>query len=100
MKTCYVDIEHRAIADLVRPGELTTDWTITRINVPKIFRGNGYGSALLRRILVDADQEQLALQLFVLSSGELDREQLTAWYERYGFRMTESGNLRRDPVCD
>jgi hypothetical protein len=97
VQTCYVDAEHRAIADLVKPGELTPNWTITRINVPEIYRGHGYGSALLDRILADADEEQVTLRLEIFPSGGLDYDQLVAWYERKGFMMTPSGYMKRQP---
>lgn len=99
MKTCYVDIEHRAIADLIAPGELTPNWTITRINVPEKFRGNGLGSKLLDEILADADAEGQALQLEILPSGPLDYDQLEAWYKRRGFRRTVGGYMKRTPAA-
>jgi len=97
METCYVDYEHRGIADLVRPGELTPNWTITRINIPHMYRGNGYGSALLRRILKDADLECVTLQLEVFPTGPLNYAELLAWYERYGFVLQPSGYMLRRP---
>jgi GNAT superfamily N-acetyltransferase len=97
METCYVDKEHNAIADLVRPGELTANWTITRINVPKAHRGRGYGSALLRRILADADAEQVILQLEISPSDGLTYSQLAAWYYRNGFKPQAHGYMRRKP---
>lgn len=97
METCYVDKDHRGIADLVRPGELTPNWTITRINIPYVHRGNGYGSALLKRILADADKEQAVLQLEVFPTGALNYAELVAWYERNGFVMQATGYMRRPP---
>jgi GNAT superfamily N-acetyltransferase len=97
VKTCYVDFEHRAIADLVSPGELTPNWTITRINVPKKERGKGYGSALLKQILADADAEGVTLQLEPTPSDGLDYDELVLWYVRYGFRFTPSGYMKRPP---
>lgn len=97
MKTCYVDYEHHGIADLVAPGELWTDWTITRINIPEKSRGNGYGSRLLRRITDDADAEVVKLVLEPFPSGPLDYDALVAWYTRHGFRMTRHGYMLREP---
>jgi len=97
MQTCYVNHACRAIADLVRPGELTPDWTITRINVPVAYRGQGFGSKLLDQILADADAEGVAIQCEVSPSGGLNYDQLTAWYMRRGFQYTELGYLRRTP---
>ena len=97
MLTCYVDIATRSIVDLVAPGELTGDWTITRINVPKLHRGQGWGTSMLLRVLRDADEDQVALQLEVNPSDGLDDEALRAWYRRHGFRDMQSGYLRRAP---
>jgi ribosomal protein S18 acetylase RimI-like enzyme len=97
MKTCYVDTDHRAIADLVSPGELTRHWTITRINVPEQFRGNGYGSALLDQIIADADAEREVLQLEISPSGGLSFRQLEDWYKRRGFFVTDHGYMKRVP---
>lgn len=97
MKTCYIDKEHRGIADLVPPGELFPTWVITRINIPAEHRGNGYGSALLKRILVDADVEQVTLALEVFPSGPLDYDDLMYWYARHGFRSTKHGYMVRKP---
>jgi GNAT superfamily N-acetyltransferase len=97
MKSCYVDYEHRGIADLYPPGELTDCWTVTRINIPKEERGNGYGTALLKRILADADEEGVSLSLEPSPSGGLNYAQLVAWYRRHGFRMTVHGYMIRRP---
>jgi ribosomal protein S18 acetylase RimI-like enzyme len=86
-----------AIADLVKPGELTSNWTITRINVPYKYRGLGHGRELLRRITADADAEGATLELDVFPSGELGYEELEAWYRRNGFRYTDYGHMRRRP---
>jgi len=88
MKTCYVD-EHWSIADLVAPGELFPDWTITRINVVEVHRGKGYGSDLLKRICDDADAEGVKLYLQVSPSGGLNFDQLGEWYGRYGFQESK-----------
>lgn len=97
MKTCYIDRNTRSIADLVAPGELFPTWVITRINVPREHRGKGHGSALLKRILVDADVEQVTLALEVFPSGPLDYDDLMYWYHRHGFRSTKSGYMVRKP---
>lgn len=96
MKTCYVDTEHRAIADLVPPYELTEGWTITRINVPTASRGHGVASRLLNRICQDADRERVSLWLEVVASDGLDYSALCAWYQRHGFTDTSLGYLVRE----
>jgi GNAT superfamily N-acetyltransferase len=99
VQTCYVDFDTRSIADLVSPGELTSGWTITRINVPSYgdVRGKGHGTALLKRILADADAEGVELWLEPSPSDGLDYDQLVAWYKRHGFEMTELGYMIRKP---
>jgi len=97
MRTCFVIPKVNAIADLVRPGELTPNWTITRINVPAKHRGQGYGSKLLRQILEEADAEGVTLQLEISPSDGLNYGQLWDWYKRHGFMRHESGYMRRRP---
>ena len=95
MKTCYIDREHRAIADL------TDYWgrglLLTRINVPVQFRGQGVARRLLARVLTDADAEGITLWLEIMPSGGLSFEELKAWYERRGFRQVFPAVWRRDP---
>lgn len=99
MKTCYYDRATLAIADLVTPGAIHEGWVITRINVPRRYRGEGHGTALLKEILADADAEGADLWLDVSPSDGLDWGQLVAWYERHGFeRVNEYGTMRRRPV--
>ena len=97
MMTCYILFEQRSIADLVAPGELTQNWTITRINVPKEFRNKGYGTKLLKLILDDADRDMITLQLEPSPSDGLNYKQLVAWYKRYGFKITLNGYMKRLP---
>lgn len=97
MRTTYVDWDTRSIADLVKPGELTSGWTITRINVPKQHRGKGRGSQLLKQILRDADSEGVELWLEVSPSDGLSYDELFAWYVRHGFDETHYGYLVRLP---
>lgn len=100
MKTCYVDLGTRAIADLVCPGELTEGWTITRINVPTKSRGKGIGSVILQHILEDADREGVKLWLEVSPGGGLDYGQLEKWYGRYGFKYNPLGYMVRIPELE
>lgn len=97
MKTCYVNADTRAIADLVAPGELTRWWTITRINVPSAQRGRGHGSALLKRIIAEADEEGKTLALEPVPTGGLEYEDLVAWYKRHGFTESYQGYMVRRP---
>lgn len=97
MKTCYVLTDTRTIADLVAPGELTENWTVTRINVPREFRGQGNGTKILKLILADADREQITLQLEPSPSDGLDYDQLVVWYKCHGFKMMPVGYMKRLP---
>jgi len=103
MKTCYItrlgDADC-AIADLTGyyndvTGECLGQ-LITRINVPKRgpYRGQGIGTQLLKRILADADQEQVTLFLEVVPSDGLDVEALSAWYARHGFLPWKGQDFR------
>ena len=59
---------------------------ITRINVPKAYRGQGHGTSLLREACANADANGVNLWLEISSSDGLDYYQLKAWYIRHGFR--------------
>lgn len=95
MKSCYVDKDTRSIADIC--DYYGRGLIITRINVPKEHRNKKHGSALLKRILADADAEGVVLWLEILESGGLTRTQLAEWYARYGFK-NHGGVWRRQPV--
>jgi len=94
MKECYVIKEFRAIADLVWDLDASESWWITRINVPRQFRGRGIGSKLLHIILKDADKENWQLRLMIEASDGLTTKQLRFWYERNGFKRINSGKRR------
>lgn len=94
MDNCYVvhiqDKPERlpqiAIADLTNVGEMVPGtMTMTRINVPAAHRGKGLGSELLKKILADADRDQVMLTLEIMPSGPLGYDDLRDWYVRYGF---------------
>lgn len=75
-------------------------WMISRINVPKEFRGLGYGSNLLRQICAEADQDQAVLALGISPSDGLTFRQLETWYRRHGFVPVDGHNSafrRRQP---
>jgi len=95
LKHEYFDPGTRVIADLVKvaPGY----YLVTRINVPVLSRSRGLGSKMLREILTDADAEGATLEIHPLPSGGLSRQQLIAWYGRYGFHMGQSF-VSQDPV--
>jgi len=97
MKSCFTirlsDV-NVAIADLCEYyGE---GYLITRINVPAPWRGQGYGSQLLREITIESDVKGIDLLLEVIPAIDkrLDKDQLTAWYKRHGFEYWK-GIMRR-----
>jgi predicted GNAT family N-acyltransferase len=98
LKTCYVLPDTRSIADLVKPGELTRFWTITRINVPKAWRSQGEGTKLLKLICDDADRSGIALALEPVPERSQDYDRLVVWYRSHGFKMCSSGYMVRRPV--
>ena len=79
---------HRlAIADLC--AFVDGAWLVCRINVPSGYRGQGYGTELLRRVCEEADAEEVVLVLEVNAYGDLNDDQLREWYSRYGFEEVE-----------
>lgn len=87
MKTTFIvnlSSTRIAIADLM---EYNDGMLLTRINVPKTFRGKGIGSKLLKQIIDEADKEKVKLYLTISPSDGLDFEQLEKWYYRFGFRQ-------------
>jgi GNAT superfamily N-acetyltransferase len=70
---------------------------LTGIEVEKNLRGRGYGTALLKKVLEDADRLGVILLLSVASDDSpraLTNEQLQAWYARHGFMIVpgKTGN--------
>jgi ribosomal protein S18 acetylase RimI-like enzyme len=99
MKTCYLNRETRTILD-VQEGwrDDPEGYTITRINTPRQYRGEGHASALLRQVCEDADRERATIYLEVLPTGGLNAEKLRAWYGRHGFtRLGHPLVMRRLP---
>jgi len=92
MERCYVDRESNTIADLapmaeLDPSAIPGSYLITRINVPIKVRGNGFGTAILKRITDDADRLGVTLYVQPMSSGSWNNRTLRAWYVRHGFRF-------------
>lgn len=91
-----------AIADVLTTfGE---PFVISRINVPKRYRGLGFGRELLRMITDAADMAGVRLKLAVSPYGDspLQFKELSAWYRRHGFRQVQgepSVLLMRAPLC-
>ena len=70
---------------------------INRINTPVKFRGKGYGSKLLSKVVKEADKYKTPLYLEILPSGGLSYQQLEAWYTRYGFKQIGVNFFKREP---
>jgi predicted GNAT family acetyltransferase len=86
MRNCYIDYDHRGIVDLTNIGEMVPGtMTMTRINIPREHRGKGLGTALLKRVLDDADRDQVMITLEIMPSGPLNYDELRDWYARHGF---------------
>lgn len=68
-------------------------WSITDIEAQP--PGQGHGRRLMREILSWADANGHDLCIMAASTGPMDNEALTAWYERLGFAKDERGLLRR-----
>lgn len=103
LENCYISqlsLSSIAIADLCDYGGLVggaEGLILTRINVPREYRGKGEGTDLLKRILADADRDKVTLYLEISPSDGLNWEQLEAWYLRHGFKKWH-GIYRRLPV--
>lgn len=99
MKLCYADRATRSVADVVAADHLGAHiFVITRISVPKEYRGQGVGRQLLKEVLADADKEGVRLVLEINPYGDMTFKQLEAWYTRNGFLQTIEGYYLRDPA--
>lgn len=67
---------------IIQPGA----WLLTGVDVANNERGKGVARELLRRVLADADEENVTLYLSIEPDGTgLDEDQLRDWYHRLGF---------------
>lgn len=65
---------------------------VNRVNVPMGYRGRGFGSQVLQKMLDYSDEQGLHLILDVVPSGEeMGLRELIEWYERHGF-------IRKGPI--
>lgn len=86
MKSCYYrKLDGLSLAVLDNCDYYGDGRIITRINVPKKYRGQGHGTALLKECIADADKEGITLWLEIAESGGLSYDELEAWYKRHGF---------------
>lgn len=70
---------------------------VNRIIVPAYHRGQGWGKKIMSQVCADADAEGMTLVLHVNPYGDLDYENLTAWYGRLGFVLEGEGLWVRRP---
>jgi ribosomal protein S18 acetylase RimI-like enzyme len=85
-----------AVLDIGEYGK-EDNYVITRINVPKEHRGQGWGRALLQDAIKIADDSGYTLWLEINPYGEMTFQQLAAWYERNGFKKVSTGVYKRKP---
>ena len=72
-------------------------YEVNRINVPPKFRGSGIARDLAKSMIEWADSEMNTLRLVINPSGDMDFDQLEAWYERLGFHKQDTGWYIRPP---
>lgn len=68
---------------------LTLDWIKV---TDDDYVNQGIGSALLKKVISDADENDWTLILDVCPSGRLDFNDLVSWYGRYGFVLDSVPN--------
>lgn len=102
MKACYskilgpiriavLDVSHSyGVGDMDPEG-----FVINRVNTPHDHRGKGHARELMRECLADADAEGVTLYLWINAYGDMNEEQLSAWYQRCGFVEQEGLYTRR-----
>lgn len=72
-------------------------YIISRIFVPEGYRDIGIGNDLITRMTRKADAQKLILYIEVQAYGEMNNDQLKAWYERNGFVYDGSHWFIRSP---
>ena len=97
MKSCYTKLLSPVrLAVLDNCDYYGIGRIITRVNVPKEFRGKGVASQLLDECCKDADNEQVILYLEIYPSDGLGYDELEAFYMRRNFKRWR-GLYRRRP---
>lgn len=83
MKTTYMDAPTLSMINLsALEGDL---YEVNRISVLAPHRGKGLGRRLMQEMTTDADAAGVTLVLDINPYGDMDYEQLSAWYSRNGF---------------
>lgn len=99
MQHIYVDVAAHATANLIDLNQGT--FLLSGIEVRQPNRGQGHGGRLLKKVLNEADREQVTLLLLVEPDGTgLDTAQLTRWYTKHGFTVhpQDPHAMRRTPT--
>lgn len=68
-----------------------------RLNVPAPIRGRGIAKKLMNQVVEWADQNQIYIHLDINPYGDLNLEQLTSFYKRYGFQEKDKKFMIRKP---
>jgi GNAT superfamily N-acetyltransferase len=73
--------------------------TLRRIKVSPELRGKGHATRALGWLCALADEHEVAITGIVRPFGVkgLNREQLTAWYRRHGFKVSKDETMYRSP---
>ena len=73
---------------------------VTRVSVPRSWRGRGIGTDMMKNLCDHADRIRIPLYLFCMSSGEMNERDLADWYRRMGFFGDETTLMSRPPRSD
>lgn len=80
VESSFIDIKERP------NGSIGKVLYFNRINVSKYKSGLGLGSKLLNSLLIECNNDNIAILLEINPYGSLTYEQLKEWYIRYGFK--------------
>lgn len=69
----------------------------SRLHVKPAYRRKGIATALMTRLVEILDRDRICVMCEVNPYGDLSREQLIAFYKKFGFRQTSEGWLARHP---
>lgn len=95
MKTCYWAPDARGHANVSRCGDSLERFYIHNLEVAYDYRCQGYGTAIMEEVCRDADAEGVSLGLWACSGGGMSDYELIAWYQRFGFEVTEGHCMER-----
>lgn len=71
---------------------------IARLYTPPKHRGLGYSRIGMQRLCAEADRLRINLWITPNAYGPMSNEDLTAWWERLGFKKTEDKGWMRPPA--